>query len=756
MKTISLKKVSAVAVASLGFGLLSVVPASAAQTTAATYTSSVTNSTNTGATTAPIPSGTAMTANLTLATSTDRANLGDTASMTFTITDANSADITSTCTFAKATANGTTITSISTPTSAGLFTVVLGGADSAGGDYKAAITTTTIGTVSCPSTMGGTYTITPTGSVTTAAAATITPTKTPVTYVVSGANVSQGTTRGLAGAAKIANQGKVTVTFPTHTNAGTRQFKITSSGVGAIIGSVGSQTTPPTVTTIAGTATDFSQGVTHTLGADTALSTNVVTVSSTVAGLQTITVTEIDTTTGLSTALYSATVTWSAIAALSPGASIVRIAPTTTAANAQGSTPATANAYTTALDAIPYIAPRAAGNKPATIQVILINNDGTAATQGHTVTATVSGSGFVDVDNSGAAANGTVRSDSYAMTAGTENVAWVHISGDGTAGTGTIGLTVTDVVSGVTTALPSKTVTFNGSVAKLAVTTTNFTIGKAGLTTGGAATARVSANEIGDSTNTTSTVTNGLTTTPAFIVTATDSGGRATTTGVNPAIVSSDANVVSGGSCALDDGSNADYSATRSNGNTTSVGVYNCNFSSAANAASGAKATLTIRVADPLSTTGGFLTTTLAVTIGGSIATETVAFDKTSYAPGEAMVITRTAKDSAGNPVADGSSAGAVTFNKAVGGTAPGAGVYVGGVSASSTTVAKATVFAPSISGALTASMTGGDAAATVRTASSTVADGNAAIMTQIDALNAKIVALNALIAKIMKKLGVK
>ena len=36
------------------------------------------------------------------------------------------------------------------------------------------------------------------------------------------------------------------------------------------------------------------------------------------------------------------------------------------------------------------------------------------------------------------------------------------------------------------------------------------------------------------------------------------------------------------------------------------------------------------------------------------------------------------------------------------------------------------------------------------------VIDGNAALLTQIDALNAKIVALNALIAKIMKKLGVK
>jgi hypothetical protein len=37
-----------------------------------------------------------------------------------------------------------------------------------------------------------------------------------------------------------------------------------------------------------------------------------------------------------------------------------------------------------------------------------------------------------------------------------------------------------------------------------------------------------------------------------------------------------------------------------------------------------------------------------------------------------------------------------------------------------------------------------------------TITDANASLLTQIDALNAKIVALNALIAKIMKKLGVK
>jgi hypothetical protein len=120
------------------------------------------------------------------------------------------------------------------------------------------------------------------------------------------------------------------------------------------------------------------------------------------------------------------------------------------------------------------------------------------------------------------------------------------------------------------------------------------------------------------------------------------------------------------------------------------------------------------------------------------------------------MVITRTAKDSAGNPVYDGAASPAVSFSKAVGGTAPAAGVYVGGVSANATSAAKSGVFAPTVAGAFVATATSGATGGATITASSSVTDANAGLLTQIDALNAKIVALNALIAKIMKKLGVK
>jgi hypothetical protein len=118
------------------------------------------------------------------------------------------------------------------------------------------------------------------------------------------------------------------------------------------------------------------------------------------------------------------------------------------------------------------------------------------------------------------------------------------------------------------------------------------------------------------------------------------------------------------------------------------------------------------------------------------------------------MVITRTCKDVAGNPCADGTAADKVVFSKAVGGTAPVASFYVGGKKATSATAPS--VFAPALGGAFTAQMTSGNAAGDTVKASSSVTDANAGLLTQIDALNAKIVALNALIAKIMKKLGVK
>jgi hypothetical protein len=369
---------------------------------------------------------------------------------------------------------------------------------------------------------------------------------------------------------------------------------------------------------------------------------------------------------------------------------------------------------------------------------ILINAfkaDGTAMTTPGTVTVTVSGSGglsstFTNTTDTPTAGQCSATTNARVVTFTGDAVNNVILCADGTSGTGTYTISVTNA-AGVTTTLATKTVTFFGSVAKI-VATPIFTIGKAaGGTTGSGVAARAAAAD-----------------TPAVVVKATDSAGNVVS-GLTISALSSDLTVVNSAiTIAADNGT----SALTSGG----AGFYNASFSTPTSATSGKTATLTFRILDPADVLGvAYLTSVVTLTIGGTtIATETLSFDKTAYAPGEAMVVTVTAKDSSGNPVADGTASPAITFSKAVGGTTPTTSTYVGGKKATSATAP--TVFAPTIAGAFSALATSGNAAASAITAASSVTDANAGLLTQIDALNAKIVALNALIAKIKKKLGVK
>jgi len=138
----------------------------------------------------------------------------------------------------------------------------------------------------------------------------------------------------------------------------------------------------------------------------------------------------------------------------------------------------------------------------------------------------------------------------------------------------------------------------------------------------------------------------------------------------------------------------------------------------------------------------------LDVYCSGAVATVTVKPTATSVAAGGTTTVNVDIKDANGYPAADNTS---VTLTASDGSsiapssksTASGAFAtavnLVAGSNAANTIV---TAIAGGKSGAATVNITGGSS--------------NANITTQIDALNAKIVALNALIAKIMKKLGVK
>jgi hypothetical protein len=359
-----------------------------------------------------------------------------------------------------------------------------------------------------------------------------------------------------------------------------------------------------------------------------------------------------------------------------------------------------------------------------------------SALNGATLTASISGSGLVRAgvasDTCGGGVLGVARASSAVLTS--TDVGCVVVSPDGSAGEGTITLSVTDPVTGATSTIGSFKVLFFSSTVATLTATQIYSVAGASRITGCAAIACVwtpgvySAGSAGS---------------PAVSIVAKDSGGNVIP-GKTLTATSSDLTVI---------GSSTVVAVTDGTNDFKGLGWYNASVTGAASAVSGKTATVTYSFTNTDLTV--IKSAPITFTIGGTtIATETLAFSKTSYAPGEAMVITRTAKDSAGNSVADGITANAVSFSKPNGGTAPAASFYVNGMSATSATTP--TVFAPVTGGAFTASMTGGDAAATVRTASSSVVDGNAALLTQIDALNAKIVALNALIAKIMKKLGVK
>ena len=379
----------------------------------------------------------------------------------------------------------------------------------------------------------------------------------------------------------------------------------------------------------------------------------------------------------------------------------------------------------------------------ASITVKLFDSTNTAMVAGKvsSITAEVTGPGGVkvtadDVPAAPTCSTTTTAPDGRSVTFTSEDeINHVYVCADGTSGVGTIKVYVTDLL-GVKTLLSTKTVTFFGKVTKLEVAATNYKIGRAGYNTGVAEANR-----------------DGTADTPAFVIKATDSSGTPVAnlaSGITG--VSSDTTVVSTmtATCVEDIASTANIYSSGG------AGFYNCYFSTPGTATSGKTATLTARILNPADATNTTYLTAPAVTVsvGGSVAKEVMTLNKTSYAPGEEMQITITATDSSGNPVYDGAATPAgVTSSKSAIGIPTTASAYVGG---KKTWGALGGVYAPAQSGAFSITADGTDAAATVLKASASVTDSNAGLLTQIDALNAKIVALNALIAKIMKKLGVK
>ena len=402
-----------------------------------------------------------------------------------------------------------------------------------------------------------------------------------------------------------------------------------------------------------------------------------------------------------------------------------------------------ATVATSTTDLLPISSTKTAGaGQAANIRVALKNSVGAAYT-GQSVTATVSGPGLIKCASVAAAdtaegnATGTLRAETVSDTNG---FVTCRLDPDGTAGTSTVSIAVTDQVSGATTVLGSKSVTFYGSVAKLTATAYK-TVGKAsGGATGGSVTGATATNYLDLKNRVNSTDI------PAVVIKATDSAGNP----VGGLVIggkSSDVTKVNSWTAEntnddATEGCSEDVLSAANVYSSGGTGFYNCAFTTPSSAKSGDKATLTFRILDPSDPDGvAYLTADVAITIGSTtVATETLSFDKTSYAPGEAMVITRTAVDASGNPVADETAAPAVSFSKAVGGTAPGDSTYTAGKKVTSATAPS--VFAPAVSGDFTAYMTSGNAAGSTITATATV-EGDASASLALDAANAATDAAN-------------
>jgi len=334
------------------------------------------------------------------------------------------------------------------------------------------------------------------------------------------------------------------------------------------------------------------------------------------------------------------------------------------------------------------------------------------------MTATLVGSGYLTTGTS--ASNGT-KPVTGVKTVTVKNGDYIHVWPDGTAGTGTITI---NTFGGVT--LGTETITFSGTRTGISIATTNYTIGRAGN------------GSIGYTTGVASG-TMALTDVAAFVAKVTDSGGRAVP-GQTVTISSSNTAVVASGTC-------TENGYAGNPGNTGGKGFYNCSFTTAPTATSGQSAVLTVRVTNPtVTTTTAYYTTTVNVTIGGTISTETASFDKATYEPGEKMVYTISAKDASGNPVYDGATPAALTCNKTIGGSLSDSewGVYVGGKAVAGDNSYEQ-LFAPGSGGKFKCSGNGGASGLSVITAEAAVTDAvQAAADAATDAAAEAIDAANA------------
>ncbi len=733
MKTISLKKVSAVAVASLGFGLLSVVPAQAATQACVVVNNAA------GATTTPTV-GSAVVVSVTLTctgTVTEQNGWVGTVTPTITTSPTNK-------TTASVATTGITPSVATNAIPVGTGTVAVGTNTLVYTQVSASANPNAVmGTFSFTPSTSGYYVMTLTPSITTASAST-TDNETFTTAVLIGINVAGGSlvqaASGLGtstGTQAVGLNAAAAFHLPAGSTNASR-YKVEATG--ALINAVNTITTvtdaasATTFTATTGVTTNtpssFATGVTYAgqatttsvLTGTTVTDGVVVAFSSATAGEAVVTIKSMSVTTGLLTTVGSVTVTFGAAPAVSAGRSTMFAG--------------TGNAFPTADAAALVFAKTAAvtlastATTGSTIGITVLDQNGIAML-GIAVTATISGPGLITLTSgNGTGSTGTVRAASLtAATQAATNESRIGVSADGTSGKATV------TVTAGTTVLGTKDIYFYDSPATIVAVQNHKVLPSDGSAPAAAANAAAPTGAT-------------IAETPCVILTVKDKNGIIVP-GVTITAKSTDTAVLSETIIVT---TNAGTGAAN-----TAAGTYNVNVRGVS-AASGSKASLTFRIA--LTSTTYVESNSLSYSLGGGVETVSTALNKASYTPGEAAVITITAKDDKGNASADADYtnilSAALTSSLSVVKTLGATTVStLGGIQ-------EIKFNAPTTPGAWTVTGKTGTApgAAASKVAaislSATITDPNSVLLTQIDALNAKIVALNALIAKIMKKLGVK
>jgi len=697
VKTISLKKVAVVAVASLGFGLTSVVPANAATIAANAMALTGTAGTNNSI----VVAGTAATV---INTTTGGA------SVAFKVTDPSGTISYVGKDYANATVGAVAGTATGTLTFATTFLTQTG---------KYTVSSAAEGVATDLDTLAEVTAAT--------AAATIVTSAFFVTKATP--SFSGGSGRTVTSATVISQDVNGVATVNIVADNASSSYVVTSSGVGSMTSAFATDAgfTAQTLTASANdvvvnnNGTTAAGGVTWTPAATTGKSFIQVKASSATAGDQKISVTPLNAS-GTPGTPVSATITWGATPAVAAGTT-TSVLNTTTGTTATGS------------DATVLVS-KSLATQAANV-IVTVRDQAGNALNGQTVSATITGPGLISAITGANAGTGSARATSVALAAGV-NVASINVNADGTSGVGTIEVKVGSTV------VATETVSFYDSPATVTAVQNHKVLSSAGAAAG--ITPAASAGTGADIANT-----------PSVILTVLDKNGLKvsglTTTQISA--VSSDTTVMSETiTLAESDGSGA-ANTTKNNYNVQVSSVAKASGSTATlkfKVVVSASAGTFVESAPLTYTLGG---APAAVTVAmnktsytpGEAAQVTLTLKDSS---GNAArdgdhtnILTAALSSNLGIT-------GSLAYNATATTVSSLGGVAVAKVNAPASggtwTVTGTTGTGPSTTAEKGKALT----------ASASVVSETAGLLTQIDALNAKIVALNALIAKIMKKLGVK